>query len=48
LKYRLKDRTKIGGAFYTRNGQRRKDESDIQVRAQGLAARNMNQILRSF
>jgi hypothetical protein len=48
LKYRLKDRTKIGGAFYTRNGQRRKDEHDIQERACGLVTRNMNQILRSF
>ena len=48
LKYRMKDRTKLGGMFYTRNAQRYAIEQDIQHRAQGLLRRNMNQILRSF
>jgi glycosyltransferase involved in cell wall biosynthesis len=45
LKYRLKDRTKLKGAFYERNGQRAKDERDIQNRARGLVFRNIRGIL---
>ena len=49
LKYRMKDRTKLGGVFYERNAQRNvKFERGIRERAQGLVSRNFNQILRSF
>ena len=48
LKYRMKDRTKLGGVFYERNAQRNVIERGIRERARGLVSRNFNQILRSF
>jgi hypothetical protein len=48
LKYRMKDRTKLGGVFYARTASRCLKEKEIRERAKGLVTRNMNQILRSF